>query len=1231
MRIASGDPHFCANALRPIDFAENLCYHYNKMILSRIEGERELDMKSGRRSILINALALLLSLLTAMPGGAAFADCEHANTRTEDYYDLCITEEPTEEYHVNIHWQEVYCADCGDYLYEAHWDYDWEDHSFGSDNICDICGYSGRDYCLHPERSTEKISEPYFDPNEGYNISASGHIIWQNLETYCDLCGELVDVYIENEWLEAHDYNDDGKCRVCGYSLPLEQCDHSTRRTLKSSRLTPKGRSEHILHETYRVFCLCGKVDKTEEEEATLSCSFTLNQVIMPTHEPDGHPYRGECACGNTSESGGYAFYYEGCPTCAEIYGPNPVRQSSVYSEEAKRMQLRLAELGYLTSSCDGIFGKMTLEALLAFQRDFNLPESGILSPDTEDILFDPSLMKPIVQSSAYSERAKELQIMLSELGYLTSTCDGIFGKKTLEAVKAFQRDHNLPETGVVNSATLQAIEAALNGEVPEDKATDLSYEEGRFVLTCTHEDYDPATDTLTLKTTKEATIFILDTKTGELLDVTDFTDYGMTISAPDTDIIELLSSEPGTGRRICGAWGGSEDVYLKYDEDGDGSAMTIDTLRVDVVWNDEKHVLITDHAGYDPKTDTLHLKVGEYADLSLMNVVTGEIYLWYEFPAGTGFSCSTDVCFEYGAENAEGDQGIVGLFVGSDVLSLDGICDVISFDDPMDTINIVVTEDGSEPPFEEGRYVLVSTHENFDDASNTLTLTIGETADLFILDTETGKYMKSSDFPDNMANYAWTHSSGVSTSFTPGVDGGVISAEEAGSDTLSLAWMEPHEHTFIPVASIEITVIDPASATARYILDCEHDYYRPLDRHLYLSRGEIAGLSVIDTVTGESIALTDLPGASILLEADSECARVEGLRVTGHRDGNGALVLDYYGLELDRIDISVMELQIREYSWGMFTQGEESTAYNSVVTQDMMMNLDWSEYGLSLTPYLKIFEYAEKKTDGGRTITFEAYNDIPMLVGFVSYDADGNIHDIQYANGCWEEVSLVGATVDFWEGLTSLRDGKDGNSGVGQEKTDISLDVPDGGWYSVVLPTDDDTIFASAIVDAFFQTASLYSTISKAVNVASASQIASGVVQNLDSVSKQGLTESVQRELTKTGTGAALKEMILGEEIVENGWEVAELLWSSDINLFELAFENMDEAVKQIILATGKEGVDIAEDLSLIGIGFTAYLTKVSGNILTETTQLYSWMTHMRNAYHDATPRSIQHVLMPR
>ena len=296
-----------------------------------------------------------------------------------------------------------------------------------------------------------------------------------------------------------------------------------------------------------------------------------------------------------------------------------------------------------------------------------------------------------------------------------------------------------------------------------------------------------------------------------------------------------------------------------------------------------------------------------------------------------------------------------------------------------------------------------------------------------------------------------------------------------------------------------------------------------------------------------------------------------------------------------------------------------------------MMMNLDWSEYGLSLTPYLKIFEYAEKKTDGGRTITFEAYNDIPMLVGFVSYDADGNIHDIQYANGCWEEVSLVGATVDFWEGLTSLRDGKDGNSGVGQEKTDISLDVPDGGWYSVVLPTDDDTIFASAIVDAFFQTASLYSTISKAVNVASASQIASGVVQNLDSVSKQGLTESVQRELTKTGTGAALKEMILGEEIVENGWEVAELLWSSDINLFELAFENMDEAVKQIILATGKEGVDIAEDLSLIGIGFTAYLTKVSGNILTETTQLYSWMTHMRNAYHDATPRSIQHVLMPR
>ena len=54
--------------------------------------------------------------------------------------------------------------------------------------------------------------------------------------------------------------------------------------------------------------------------------------------------------------------------------------------------------------------------------------------------------------------KVRKLQERLIELGYLDGEPDGLFGSRTLKALKAFQRDKELEETGVLDEATKDAL-----------------------------------------------------------------------------------------------------------------------------------------------------------------------------------------------------------------------------------------------------------------------------------------------------------------------------------------------------------------------------------------------------------------------------------------------------------------------------------------------------------------------------------------------------------------------------------------------------------------------------------------------------------------------------------------------------------------------------------------------------------------------------------------------------
>ena len=67
--------------------------------------------------------------------------------------------------------------------------------------------------------------------------------------------------------------------------------------------------------------------------------------------------------------------------------------------------------------------------------------------------------VKPATLSlKSTGDNVKSLQKSLISLGYLKGKADGVFGSKTEEAVKKFQKDNNLEPTGMLDDDTLTLL-----------------------------------------------------------------------------------------------------------------------------------------------------------------------------------------------------------------------------------------------------------------------------------------------------------------------------------------------------------------------------------------------------------------------------------------------------------------------------------------------------------------------------------------------------------------------------------------------------------------------------------------------------------------------------------------------------------------------------------------------------------------------------------------------------
>lgn len=128
--------------------------------------------------------------------------------------------------------------------------------------------------------------------------------------------------------------------------------------------------------------------------------------------------------------------------------------------EAVTALQNRLMELGYLEiEEPTDYYGNSTAYAVTLFQRQHDLKQDGIAGAQTQELLYGSEAKHYMMLEGAEGRDVKMLQEQLVDLGYLSGDdVDRVYGEKTVEAVKAFQKRNGLTADGKAGEKTLDKL-----------------------------------------------------------------------------------------------------------------------------------------------------------------------------------------------------------------------------------------------------------------------------------------------------------------------------------------------------------------------------------------------------------------------------------------------------------------------------------------------------------------------------------------------------------------------------------------------------------------------------------------------------------------------------------------------------------------------------------------------------------------------------------------------------
>jgi branched-chain amino acid transport system substrate-binding protein len=120
---------------------------------------------------------------------------------------------------------------------------------------------------------------------------------------------------------------------------------------------------------------------------------------------------------------------------------------------QTTRIQQGLAALGFYSGPIDGASSDALTAAVAALQQQLGLPATGVYDAET-----DAALRQRLgAAGTTISAATMSLQQALTTLGFYSGPIDGVYSAATVAAVKAFQASLGVPQTGVIDAATVRA------------------------------------------------------------------------------------------------------------------------------------------------------------------------------------------------------------------------------------------------------------------------------------------------------------------------------------------------------------------------------------------------------------------------------------------------------------------------------------------------------------------------------------------------------------------------------------------------------------------------------------------------------------------------------------------------------------------------------------------------------------------------------------------------------
>lgn len=153
--------------------------------------------------------------------------------------------------------------------------------------------------------------------------------------------------------------------------------------------------------------------------------------------------------------------------------GPAVEAPGAVDADTVRAIQRELGQRGYEPGAADGRLGMVTRAAIMAYEADYGLP----LTAEPSDALLrhivlasatrpPQSSMPPQKAASPAAEQLlRTVQQALAGLGYFAARVDGRPGETTTRAIREYEMDHRMAQTGRISAQLLTRLaQAALDG-----------------------------------------------------------------------------------------------------------------------------------------------------------------------------------------------------------------------------------------------------------------------------------------------------------------------------------------------------------------------------------------------------------------------------------------------------------------------------------------------------------------------------------------------------------------------------------------------------------------------------------------------------------------------------------------------------------------------------------------------------------------------------------------------